>query len=130
MNFSGGAVEHHEHRQRHFNERRPMQVDMTVEHPEIVRVVDKCVSGADEEVDQEQHKVPVILQPDAIARKHAVMISFQDANLASVAVPSARWNNQLAFIAQAPIFRSRIRFESRCRHRFIRRKNTRIDEDN
>lgn len=53
MNFSGGAVEHHEHRQRHFNERRPMQVDMTVEHPEIVRVVDKCVGGADEEVDEE-----------------------------------------------------------------------------
>lgn len=64
-----------------------MHVKLTVEHPDEVRVVNQRVSGSDEKVGEENDEVSVIMKPNAVTCKHAVMVSFKYADVTNVAVP-------------------------------------------
>lgn len=96
MQLFNSAEEYHEHRQNHLDKCCPTCIVTVVDDPDEVRIVADRVGCSNEEENQEEKEVAMISVSDAIACKHAMMISLQDADTADIAVPGSRWNNQFA----------------------------------
>ena len=62
-----------------------------------------AVEDAEPHVEEEEAKVAVVAVADAVADKHAVVLSLEDADVANVAVPGARRCHRLAGSAKVPL---------------------------
>ena len=74
-----------------------------ISHLEKDSVEVGAVEDAGPHVEEEEAKVSVVAVPHAVADEHAVMLSFEDASVANVAVPSPGWSHRLAGSTKVPL---------------------------